>query len=103
MSRKSLAGQQGSKSGTGRTSPARLDRRAARARLHPPPEEDLGGGDICSLEEKPSTEDNMPLVAQVIVDPPKEAEFEDYNRKRSLKTCGDRADGCRLRGAIATD
>jgi hypothetical protein len=50
---------------------------------HPPPEEALGGGDICSLEEKPSTEDNMPLVAHVIVDPPKDAAFEDYRPKRS--------------------
>jgi hypothetical protein len=30
-------------------------------RMHPPPEEDLGGGDICSLEETPSTEDDKPL------------------------------------------
>jgi putative SOS response-associated peptidase YedK len=28
---------------------------------HPPPEEDLGGGDICSLELEPSTEDDRPL------------------------------------------
>ena len=42
---------------------ARKPGKAARGRLHPPAEEDLGGGDICSLEEKPSTEDNMPLVA----------------------------------------
>jgi putative SOS response-associated peptidase YedK len=28
---------------------------------HPPPEEDLGGGDICSLEIGPSTEDDRPL------------------------------------------
>jgi hypothetical protein len=27
----------------------------------PPPEEDLGGGDICSLESTPSTEDDRPL------------------------------------------
>ena len=27
----------------------------------PPPEEQLGGGDICSLEEAPSTEDDKPL------------------------------------------
>ncbi|MDB5620165.1 hypothetical protein [Tardiphaga sp.] len=26
-----------------------------------PPEEDLGGGDICSLEATPSTEDDKPL------------------------------------------
>ena len=28
---------------------------------HPPPEEHLGGGDICSVEEEPSTEDDKPL------------------------------------------
>lgn len=35
----------------------------ALADLHsqPPPEEQLGGGDICSLEEEPSTEDDKPL------------------------------------------
>ena len=27
----------------------------------PPPEEQLGGGDICSLEEAPSTDDDKPL------------------------------------------
>ena len=27
----------------------------------PPPEEELGGGDFCSLEEQPSTEDDRPL------------------------------------------
>lgn len=27
----------------------------------PPAEEDLGGGDICSLEEQPSTDDDKPL------------------------------------------
>jgi hypothetical protein len=28
---------------------------------HPPPEEYLGGGDICSPEEQPSTDDDKPL------------------------------------------
>jgi hypothetical protein len=28
---------------------------------HPPPEEELGGGDICSLEQQPSTDDDRPL------------------------------------------
>lgn len=28
---------------------------------HPAPEERLGGGDICSLEEQPSTDDDVPL------------------------------------------
>lgn len=27
----------------------------------PPPEEELGGGDFCSLEEQPSTDDDKPL------------------------------------------
>jgi hypothetical protein len=93
MSRKPRAGQKGLKLRNG-TSPARLEssadpnkrprtiRKAVKGRLHPPPEEDLGGGDICSLEEKPSTDDNMPLVAHVTVDTAREAEFEDY--KRSL-------------------
>jgi hypothetical protein len=49
--------------------------------LHPPAEEDLGGGDICSLEEKPSTEDNMPLLAHA---PDSAAEVEDNHWKRSL-------------------
>lgn len=31
------------------------------ASAHPPPEEDLGGGDICSLEAEPSTDDDRPL------------------------------------------
>jgi hypothetical protein len=98
MSRKSEAGQKGKKSRTDRKRPSRLQgpawsdknprkrREAVRGRIYlPPPEEDLGGGDICSLEEKPSTEDNMPLVAhEVTVDPPKEEEFENYDPKRSL-------------------
>jgi hypothetical protein len=44
--------------------------------VHPPPEQDLGGGDICSLEL--SMEDSMPLVAHAFID------SEDYNPKRSL-------------------
>ena len=36
-------------------------RKAGGGRMHPPPEEDLGGGDICSLEERPSTDDDKPL------------------------------------------
>jgi hypothetical protein len=28
---------------------------------YPPPEEQLGGGDICSLEQEPSTDDDKPL------------------------------------------
>jgi hypothetical protein len=30
-------------------------------RTQPLPEEDLGGGDICSLQEQPSTDDDQPL------------------------------------------
>jgi hypothetical protein len=75
--------------------------KVARGRLHPPPEEDLGGGDICSLEEKPSTEDNMPLVAHATTDPAKEAELEDYDFEAITRSCSYRADGCRLRCAIA--
>ncbi|MDF3813686.1 MULTISPECIES: hypothetical protein [Rhodopseudomonas] len=30
-------------------------------RYEPLPEQDFGGGDICSLEEQPSTDDDMPL------------------------------------------
>jgi hypothetical protein len=36
-------------------------RKAGVGRMHPPPEEDLGGGDICSLEERSSTDDDKPL------------------------------------------
>jgi len=36
-------------------------RKAGGGRMHPPPEEDLGGGDICSLEERPSTDDDKSL------------------------------------------
>jgi hypothetical protein len=56
--------------------------KAARGRLHPPAEEDLGGGDICSLEEKPSTEDNMPLVAHAL---DCATGVEDNHWKRSLE------------------
>jgi hypothetical protein len=36
-------------------------RKPGKGRTQPPPEEDLGGGDICSLEEQPSTDDDKPL------------------------------------------
>jgi hypothetical protein len=97
MSRKPRAGRKGSKPRTDRTSPSWLEtsgepdnnprkvRKAVRGRLHPPPEEDLGGGDICSLEERPSTEDNMPLVVHATADSAKQAEFEAHNPKRSLE------------------
>jgi hypothetical protein len=35
--------------------------RSPKRRTQPLPEEDLGGGDICSLQEQPSTEDDQPL------------------------------------------
>ena len=38
------------------------------------------------MEEKPSKEDNKPLLAYAVVDSAKEAEFEDYNPKRSIGT-----------------
>ena len=58
--------------------------KAARGRLHPPAEEDLGGGDICSLEERPSTEDNMPLVAHA-PDCAGGTEVDEHQRKQSLE------------------
>jgi hypothetical protein len=36
-------------------------RKDANCRTQPPPEEDLGGGDICSLEAEVSTDDDKPL------------------------------------------
>jgi hypothetical protein len=36
-------------------------RRPSKRRTQPQPEEDLGGGDICSLQEQPSTDDDQPL------------------------------------------
>jgi hypothetical protein len=34
----------------------------SRRRMHPPQaEEDLGGGDICSLQEQAATDDDQPL------------------------------------------
>jgi hypothetical protein len=35
--------------------------RSPKLRTQPLPEEDLGGGDICSLQEQPSTDDDQPL------------------------------------------
>ena len=35
--------------------------RLLKRRRQPQPEEDLGGGDICSLQEQPSTDDDQPL------------------------------------------
>jgi hypothetical protein len=35
--------------------------RSRKQRTQPQPEEDLGGGDICSLQEQPSTDDDQPL------------------------------------------
>lgn len=38
-----------------------IERPCTTSTIHPPPEEDLGGGDICSLERQPSTDDDKPL------------------------------------------
>jgi hypothetical protein len=35
--------------------------RSPKRRTQPRPEEDAGGGDICSLQEQPSTDDDQPL------------------------------------------
>jgi hypothetical protein len=35
--------------------------RSLKRRTQPRPEEDLGGGDICSLQEQASTDDDQPL------------------------------------------
>jgi hypothetical protein len=35
--------------------------KVATRRIRPPPEDELGGGDICSLEWKPPTDDDKPL------------------------------------------
>jgi hypothetical protein len=34
---------------------------SSKRRCQPEPEDDLGGGDICSLQEQPSTDDDQPL------------------------------------------
>jgi hypothetical protein len=36
-------------------------KRLAQRRTQPKPEEELGGGDFCSLQEQPSTDDDQPL------------------------------------------
>ena len=63
--------------------------KSTRRRLHPPPEEDLGGGDICSLEHVPSAEDNRPLVAhqaeETAQHPEPNSESEDEDPKRSFR------------------
>jgi hypothetical protein len=38
-----------------------LPEKPAAAPRQPPGEEELGGGDICSLEQQPSTDDDKPL------------------------------------------
>jgi hypothetical protein len=35
--------------------------RPPKQRTQPQPEEDFGGGDFCSLQEQPSTDDDQPL------------------------------------------
>jgi hypothetical protein len=39
----------------------RLATQPSQRRSNPEPEEDLGGGDICSLQEQPSTDGDQPL------------------------------------------
>jgi hypothetical protein len=39
----------------------RMRRRLLKRRTQPQGEEDLGGGDICSLQEQASTDDDQPL------------------------------------------
>jgi hypothetical protein len=41
--------------------PAKRQVAPPKRRPQPPSEEELGGGDICSLEEQPSTADDKPL------------------------------------------
>jgi hypothetical protein len=100
MSRKHLAGPEGSEPGRPRThrskppvarsggcKPGKVGQ-ARKGRMLPPPEEDLGGGDICSLEHVPSVEDNKPLVAHQAVDTAKYPELnsgsDDEDPKRSF-------------------
>jgi len=45
----------------GNETPAKRQVPPPKRRPQPPYEEDLGGGDICSLEEQPSTADDKPL------------------------------------------
>jgi len=40
---------------------ARVEAEEPAQERHPPPEDELGGGDICSLEWKPPTDDDEPL------------------------------------------
>jgi hypothetical protein len=39
----------------------RIKQLLGKRRTQPQPEEDLGGGDFCSLQEQPSTDDDQPL------------------------------------------
>ena len=45
----------------GKKTPAKSKVPPPKRRPQPPSEEDLGGGDICSLEKEPSTDDDKPL------------------------------------------
>jgi hypothetical protein len=56
-------------------------------RRHPPPEEDLGGGDICSLEHVPSAEDKLLDEHQALETakhPEPNSESDDEDPKRSF-------------------
>jgi hypothetical protein len=45
----------------GKKAPAKRQVPPPKRRAQPPSEEDLGGGDTCSLEEQPSIADDKPL------------------------------------------
>ena len=105
MSRKRAAGSKGSDPGRSRThrtkspvarsaswggagwKPGKVGKTRS-DRRHPPPEEDLGGGDICSLEHVPSAEDHTGLVAHQALETAKHPEpnfqSEDEDPKRSF-------------------
>jgi hypothetical protein len=105
MSRKHLAGPKGSRPGRSKLhhikppvarpsswggagrGPGKVGKTPMR-RMLPPPEEDLGGGDICSLEHVPSADDNKPLVAyqapQTAKHPDPNSGSEDEDPERSF-------------------
>jgi hypothetical protein len=50
----------------GKKAPAKRQVPPPKRRAQPPSEEDLGGGDICSLEEQPSIADDKPLDLRLL-------------------------------------
>jgi hypothetical protein len=50
----------------GKKAPAKTQVPPPKRRAQPPSEEDLGGGDICSLEEQPSIADDKPLDLRLL-------------------------------------